>query len=133
MQMPPQALEPKPIQESLLSLAAHEMFHTWNVKRLRPAALRNIDLSGENYTDLLWFCEGTTSYYDELILVRAGLETPAAYLKNIAEVDLSEARPAGRARSEPRRVVVRRVDQVQQSHSRRRQRHGLLITKAAPW
>ena len=70
---------------NLLSLAAHEMFHTWNVKRLRPSALRNINLAGENYTDLLWFCEGTTSYYDELIVVRAGLQPEEAYLKSLAE------------------------------------------------
>jgi predicted metalloprotease with PDZ domain len=83
IQMPPQALENQ--YKLVLSLAAHEMFHTWNVKRLKPAALRNIDLARENYTELLWLCEGTTSYYDELILVRAGLDTPDEYLKTIAE------------------------------------------------
>jgi predicted metalloprotease with PDZ domain len=85
MQMPPQALEDEGQYKILLSLVAHEMFHTWNVKRLRPASLRNIDLAHENYTDLLWFCEGTTSYYDELIVVRAGFETPEAYLAGLAE------------------------------------------------
>jgi predicted metalloprotease with PDZ domain len=85
MQMPPQALEDEGQYKLLLSLAAHEMFHTWNVKRLRPASLRNIDLAHENYTDLLWFCEGTTSYYDELIIVRAGFESPEAYLADLAE------------------------------------------------
>jgi predicted metalloprotease with PDZ domain len=85
MQIPLQALESDAQYKTVLSLAAHEMFHTWNVKRLRPAVLRNVDLSRENYTDLLWFCEGTTSYYDELILVRAGLETAQAYLRTIAE------------------------------------------------
>jgi len=83
IQMPPHALETQ--YKVVLSLAAHEMFHTWNVKRLRPAALRNIDLARENYTDLLWLCEGTTSYYDELILVRAGLEEPDLYLKKVTE------------------------------------------------
>ena len=85
MQLPPQALESGAQYKTVLSLAAHEMFHTWNVKRLRPAVFRNVDLVRENYTDLLWFCEGTTSYYDELVLVRAGLETPEAYLRTIAE------------------------------------------------
>jgi predicted metalloprotease with PDZ domain len=85
MQMPPQALEDESQYRILLSLAAHEMFHTWNVKRLRPASLRNINLARENYTDLLWFCEGTTSYYDELIVVRAGLASPEAYLAALAE------------------------------------------------
>jgi predicted metalloprotease with PDZ domain len=98
IQMPPQALENQ--YKVVLSLAAHEMFHTWNVKRLRPAALRNIDLARENYTDLLWLCEGTTSYYDELILVRAGLESPEAYLKTIAEaIYQRRARPGALVQS----------------------------------
>jgi predicted metalloprotease with PDZ domain len=76
------------------------MFHTWNVKRLRPSALRNIDLSKENYTDFLWFCEGTTSYYDELVVVRSGLETPAAYLKKLAEsIYQKRARPGALVQS----------------------------------
>jgi predicted metalloprotease with PDZ domain len=98
IQMPPQALENQ--YKVVLSLAAHEMFHTWNVKRLRPAALRNIDLARENYTDLLWLCEGTTSYYDELILVRTGLESPDAYLKTIAEaIYQRRARPGALVQS----------------------------------
>ena len=98
IQMPPQALESQ--YNVVLSLAAHEMFHTWNVKRLRPAALRNIDLARENYTDLLWLCEGTTSYYDQLILVRTELETPEAYLKKIAEsIYQRRARPGALVQS----------------------------------
>lgn len=98
IQMPPQVLENQ--YKIVLSLAAHEMFHTWNVKRLRPAALRNVDLARENYTDLLWLCEGTTSYYDELILVRAGLEAPEAYLKTIAEaIYQRRARPGALVQS----------------------------------
>jgi predicted metalloprotease with PDZ domain len=98
IQMPPQAIENQ--YKVVLSLVAHEMFHTWNVKRLKPAALRNIDLSRENYTDLLWLCEGTTSYYDELILVRAGLEAPEAYLKTIAEaIYQRRARPGALVQS----------------------------------
>ena len=100
MQMPPRAFEEESQYKVLLCLAAHEMFHTWNVKRLRPAALRNVDLSRENYTDLLWFCEGTTSYYDELIQVRAGFETPEAYLAAVAEsIYQRRARPAMRMQS----------------------------------
>ena len=95
MQMPQRAFEDEGQYKVLLSLTAHEMFHTWNVKRLRPAALRNVDLSRENYTDLLWFCEGTTSYYDELIPVRAGFVTPEAYLQTLAEsIYQRRARPA---------------------------------------
>ena len=100
MQMPPSALEDEEQYKILLSLAAHEMFHTWNVKRLRPTSLRNIDLARENYTDLLWFCEGTTSYYDELILVRAGFKTPAAYLAGLAEsIYQRRARPGALVQS----------------------------------
>ena len=98
IQMSPQALESQ--YKVVLSLVAHEMFHTWNVKRLRPAALRNVDLARENYTDLLWLCEGTTSYYDELVLVRAGLEAPEAYLKTIAEaIYQRRARPGALVQS----------------------------------
>ncbi len=65
---------------TLLGLISHEYFHTWNVKRLRPAELSNYDYAGENYTRLLWFFEGFTSYYDDLLLRRAGLLDNAAYL-----------------------------------------------------
>jgi predicted metalloprotease with PDZ domain len=100
IQMPPSAFENDDQHKALLSLAAHEVFHSWNVKRLRPAALRNIDLSRENYTDLLWFCEGATSYYDELIVVRAGLQTPEAYLKALAEqIYQHRARPGAMVQS----------------------------------
>ena len=59
----------------------HEYFHTWNVKRLRPAEFARYDYQGENYTRLLWFFEGFTSYYDDILLRRAGLLDDAAYLK----------------------------------------------------
>jgi predicted metalloprotease with PDZ domain len=65
----------------LLGLISHEYFHTWNVKRLRPAAFERYDYSQENYTDLLWFFEGFTSYYDDVLLCRAELISPAVYLK----------------------------------------------------
>ena len=58
---------------TLLGLISHEYFHTWNVKRLRPAELATYDYTQENYTELLWFFEGFTSYYDDLLLRRAKL------------------------------------------------------------
>ncbi|MFG0260415.1 MAG: M61 family metallopeptidase, partial [Phycisphaerales bacterium JB041] len=67
-----------------LGLVSHEMFHTWNVKRLRPAGLTPYDYQGENYTDLLWVAEGTTSYYDDVTLVRAGLLDPERYLAQMS-------------------------------------------------
>ena len=66
---------------TLRGLISHEYFHTWNVKRLRPAEFAQYDYSRENYTELLWFFEGFTSYYDDLLLRRAGLLDNAGYLK----------------------------------------------------
>lgn len=66
---------------TLLGLISHEYFHSWNVKRLRPAEFGRYDYSKENYTELLWFFEGFTSYYDDLLLRRAGLLDDAGYLR----------------------------------------------------
>jgi predicted metalloprotease with PDZ domain len=66
---------------TLLGLISHEYFHTWNVKRLRPVDFAHYHYSGEQYTQLLWFFEGFTSYYDDLLLRRAGLIDNAQYLK----------------------------------------------------
>ena len=66
---------------TLLGLISHEYFHTWNVKRLRPAELATYDYTQENYTELLWFFEGFTSYYDDLLLRRANLIDDATYFK----------------------------------------------------
>jgi predicted metalloprotease with PDZ domain len=66
---------------TLLGLISHEYFHTWNVKRLRPAEFARYDYTQENYTELLWFFEGFTSYYDDLLLRRAGRIDNTAYLK----------------------------------------------------
>jgi len=66
---------------TLLGLISHEYFHTWNVKRLRPTEFTRYDYSQENYTELLWFFEGFTSYYDDLLLRRADLLDDAGYLK----------------------------------------------------
>ncbi len=66
---------------TLLGLISHEYFHTWNVKRLRPAEFAHYDYTQENYTELLWFFEGFTSYYDDLLLRRAGLIDDVQYLK----------------------------------------------------
>jgi predicted metalloprotease with PDZ domain len=65
----------------LLGLFSHEYFHTWNIKRLRPLEFKSLDLHQENYTELLWFFEGFTSYYDDLVLVRSGLIEVSDYLK----------------------------------------------------
>lgn len=66
--------------KSFLGLCSHEYFHTWNVKRIKPAAFVPYDLATENYTRLLWAFEGFTSYYDDLALVRAGVIGVDEYL-----------------------------------------------------
>ena len=68
----------------LLGLISHEYFHSWNVKRLKPAEFATLDYTQENYTELLWFFEGFTSYFDELMLLRAGLIDAPRYLKLLA-------------------------------------------------
>jgi predicted metalloprotease with PDZ domain len=68
-----------------LSLAAHELFHSWNVKRMRPVEFWTYDYETENYTELLWLIEGWTAYYDDLLCLRAGLISRSDYLAIIAK------------------------------------------------
>jgi predicted metalloprotease with PDZ domain len=68
----------------LHTLIAHEFFHAWNVKRLRPDALGPFDYTRENYTRLLWVAEGVTNYYETLLVRRAGLLTDRQYLDVMA-------------------------------------------------
>lgn len=70
---------------TLLGLISHEYFHTWNVKRLKPAPFARFDYTRENYTELLWFFEGFTSYYDDQFLLRAGLIDAPRYLKLVGK------------------------------------------------
>ena len=65
---------------NLSGLVAHEFFHLWNVKRIRPDALGPFDYTRENYTRLLWVAEGVTSYYEAVFPRRAGLMTDRQYL-----------------------------------------------------
>jgi len=81
---------------NFLGLASHEYFHSWNIKRIRPAAFVPYDLTQENYTRLLWAFEGFTSYYDDLMLVRAGLLTPAQYLETVAKTMTTVLQRSGR-------------------------------------
>ncbi|HET6764341.1 MAG TPA: PDZ domain-containing protein [Longimicrobiaceae bacterium] len=71
--------------EHFLALTAHELFHVWNGKRLRPAVLGPFDYTREAYTRDLWVVEGITSYYTDLMLRRAGIMTPQRYLERLAE------------------------------------------------
>ena len=70
---------------TLLGLISHEYFHTWNVKRLKPKEFECFDYAQENYTRMLWFFEGFTSYYDDLLLRRAGLIDNAQYLRLLSK------------------------------------------------
>ena len=73
-----------------LGLCSHEYFHTWNVKRIKPAVYEPYDLQNEVYTDLLWAFEGITSYYDDLALVRCGLIDENSYLELLAQTMTSQ-------------------------------------------
>lgn len=95
----PLAVKPNKQQDGytqLLGLISHEYFHTWNVKRLRPSELARYDYTRENYTELLWFFEGFTSYYDDLLLRRAGRIDDATYLKLLAKTINQVAQTPGR-------------------------------------
>jgi len=77
------------------SVSAHEFFHLWNVKRIRPQSLEPIDYSRENYTRALWFSEGVTSTVGDLALLKAGLLQPSQYLQQLAAgITSLESRPA---------------------------------------
>ncbi|CAM2149838.1 M61 family peptidase [Pararobbsia alpina] len=79
-----------------LGLCSHEYFHTWNVKRIKPAAFAPYDLRQENYTSLLWLFEGFTSYYDDLVLVRSGVISRDDYLTLVGKTVGGVLRGSGR-------------------------------------
>jgi len=80
----------------LLGLISHEYFHLWNVKRIRPAELAASDLRNEAYTRQLWIFEGITSYYDDLMLLRAGVITVDSYLELLGRMLTRVYRSRGR-------------------------------------
>jgi predicted metalloprotease with PDZ domain len=83
---------------NLLGLASHEYFHSWNVKRIKPAAFVPYDLARENYTRQLWAFEGFTSYYDDLSLVRSGVISANSYLELVGRTLTNVLRTPGRER-----------------------------------
>lgn len=86
--------------ERFIQLVAHEFFHLWNVKRIRPKALEVFDYDQENHTSSLWFCEGTTSYYDLLIPFRAGIYDAKSFLNNLSkEISRHETTPGRKVQS----------------------------------
>ncbi len=80
----------------LLGLISHEYFHSWNVKRMKPAVFTPYDLTREGHTTLLWAFEGITSYYDDIALVRSGLIDEKRYLGLLAKTLSGVRRGAGR-------------------------------------
>ena len=81
---------------TFLGLCSHEYFHTWNVKRIKPAAFVPYDLTREAHTRLLWAFEGFTSYYDDLALVRSGTIDLETYLGLVAKNASNVRKGAGR-------------------------------------
>lgn len=82
-------------EEGLLTVAAHEFFHLWNVKRIRPASLEPVDYTKEQYTKSLWFAEGVTSTYERYTLLRTGIWPKAHFYADLGrEISTLEASPA---------------------------------------
>lgn len=81
--------------EAAIPIAAHEFFHAWNVKRIRPQSLEPVDYAKEQYTRALWFAEGVTSTYASYALVRTGLWTAQQFYADLAsQIGTLESRPA---------------------------------------
>src|SRR5438132_6948585 len=86
--------------EYLPSVAAHEFFHLWNVKRIRPSSLEPVDDSKEQYTRALWFAEGVTNTYGSFTLVRSGIWSKEQFYADLGEqITELEGRPANRWQS----------------------------------
>lgn len=95
LQFKPTTLLEEKQYRNYLSLVSHEYFHTWNVKNFRPRGLKPYSYQRENYTKLLWIAEGTTSYYDELLCVRAGVWEEGHYLESLADLIYTESHRVG--------------------------------------
>lgn len=83
-------------RRNFYSLTSHEFFHAWNVKRIMPQVFNPPDYSRETYTKLLWFFEGVTSYYGDLLLRRAGVTDEKSYLNHLERLIYSMQNSPGR-------------------------------------
>jgi predicted metalloprotease with PDZ domain len=89
-----------PSDEYLSGVAAHEFFHLWNVKRIRPSTLEPVDYTKEQYTRALWFAEGVTSTYGSYTLVRSGIWNKERFYDDLGQqIGELESRPANRWQS----------------------------------
>jgi len=85
---------------SFLKTAAHEFVHTWNVKAYRPEGVAQYDYQQENYTDLLWISEGSTSYFQSQLLLQAGLMTQKEFFEDLAKrIDSHQKKPGKKVQS----------------------------------
>lgn len=93
---PRTTFHPRRSYEDFMGLVAHEYFHVWNVKRMRPVDLWDFDYEVENYTSLLWVAEGFTAYFDDHLCRRAGILTTKRYLEIVGEGITNLHRTPGR-------------------------------------
>ncbi|MEZ4696743.1 MAG: PDZ domain-containing protein [Rhodothermales bacterium] len=84
MTMPADGEYPSGLYNGFLGVASHELFHAWNVERIRPAAMYPTDYSREQYTTQMWIFEGITDYFGDVALLRAGLRSEESFLRGIA-------------------------------------------------
>ena len=100
IQRPRQSLENPEAYKGFLRTVSHEFFHTWNVKQFRPAGIHPYDYMRENYTDLLWVAEGSTTYYADLTNVRVGINKADDYLRTLSDaIHTLRNRPGARVQS----------------------------------
>ena len=113
IQIPRNSFQPREKYLKFLSTASHEFIHTWNVKAYRASAMVPYRYQEENYTDLLWLEEGSTDYFADQFLVRAGIMKPDEYFAALADAIDHYRRTAGSPAAVGCFNVVRRVDFAQ--------------------
>lgn len=100
IQIPRWNFQPRAKYLDFLSTTAHEFIHTWNVKDYRNAGMVPYDYQSEDYTDLLWLEEGSTEYFADPFVVRAGLMKPSEYFENLAKlIDRHKHKPGAKEQS----------------------------------
>ena len=83
---PAELLMHEALYKELLGVSCYELFHTWNIKAIRPAELQPYDYARENYFRTCYIAEGLTTYYGEYLLARSGVRTPAQYFEELNTV-----------------------------------------------
>ena len=95
IQIPRYNFQPRAAYLGFLSTASHEFVHTWNVKAYRPVGLVPYDFQRENYSDLLWVAEGSTDYFSDHLLLRAGVSQPSDYFNTLSNAIAAYQRTPG--------------------------------------